>query len=444
MANVRFISITTVRPSTDHDDDHRDESSQRIELTPWDLRTLPNDCIQKGLLFHKPTNLGTDWVEHLKATLSRTLAIFYPLAGRLAVVENDDRTSSFFLHCNNEGVQFVHAVADGISVGDILKPINVPDDIIYSLFLNNGVLNYQGTSNPLLALQVTQLVDGIFVAYTSNHSVLDGTSMWHFLNTWAEICRGCDRLSQQPPDFGRGFLNGIVDLPVRIPSFIDKLPEKFVPPPLQQRILHFSKENIAKLKAKANTEMGTAKISSLQALLAHLWVSITRNRHYLKPDEEVSIGIAMSMRQRMEPAVPEKYFGSTVLTQRIASTAGELVEKGSGWAAWEINRSIDSFTSVEMRKFAEDWAKNPVITKLVRRNGNSLFVGSSPRFNVYGNDFGWGRPLAVRSGPSNKFDGKLTVFPGAEEGNIDIEACLLPETLEAMAEDAEFMETLST
>lgn len=53
-----------------------------------------------------------------------------------------------------------------------------------------------------------------------------------------------------------------------------------------------------------------------------------------------------------------------------------------------------------------------------------------PRFYVYGNVFYFrrGNPIAARSGPANKFARKLTLFPGALKGSIDIEACLLPET----------------
>ena len=70
-------------------------------------------------------------------------------------------------------------------------------------------------------------------------------------------------------------------------------------------------------------------------------------------------------------------------------------------------------------------------------------MSGSPRFNVYGTDFGWGRPIAVRSGGGNKPYGKTTLFQGADEGSIDIEACLFPETFEAMMEDAEFMEAVT-
>ncbi|KAH7520202.1 hypothetical protein FEM48_Zijuj08G0119200 [Ziziphus jujuba var. spinosa] len=56
------------------------------------------------------------WAEHLKATLSQTFDIFYPLVSRLGPVENDNETSSFYLHCNGEGALFVHA-----AFGSIMK-----------------------------------------------------------------------------------------------------------------------------------------------------------------------------------------------------------------------------------------------------------------------------------------------------------------------------------
>ncbi|OMO58121.1 Transferase [Corchorus olitorius] len=65
---------------------------------------------------------------------------------------------------------------------------------------------------------------------------------------------------------------------------------------------------------------------------------------------------------------------------------------------------------------------------------------ASPRFNVYGNDFGWGKPIAVRSGSAYQFDGEMGLYCGAEEGSIDIQACLSPETLEAMGNDEEFIQ----
>ena len=124
--------------------------------------------------------------------------------------------------------------------------------------------------------------------------------------------------------------------------------------------------------------------------------------------------------------------------------AGELLELGLGHTAWQMNKLISTFTEVEATNFFESWAKNPkLVIPLNAMIGNVLVTSSSPRFNVYGTDCGWGRPVAVRSSRGSKRDGKTTVFQRAEEGSIDIEACLSPETLEAMMEDAEFMDAVT-
>ena len=112
--------------------------------------------IQRGLLFVKPTSSQekqldeeNNMIDHLASSFSRALNIFYPLAGRLAMIENnEDDTASFFIDCNNQGAQFVHAAADGITMADILVPIDDPQ-IVDSLLLMNNVLNYEGISTPI-------------------------------------------------------------------------------------------------------------------------------------------------------------------------------------------------------------------------------------------------------------------------------------------------------
>ena len=440
----RIISATTVRPlDAEH---HGGELSRKIELTPCDLELLFVDHIQKGLLFPKPKQPG-NFVEHLKATLSRALSIFYPLAGRLVRVENCDDTVSFFVHCNSAGAMFVHAIADGLSVADVLEPVNIPGDVVYSFFPMNGATNVEGVSKPLLAVQVTELVDGVFVALNINHTVSDGMSFWKFFNTWSRISReedGHADNSHVTPVVGLNYLEGIVDLPIRIPSSLTKITKNVrINPPLQQRMFRFSKEKISELKAQANAEMSTDKISSLQALMANLWVSITRNRR-LKVDEEVSYGVVVDLRSRLQPPLPEEYLGNAVILSNVKATAGELLERGVGWAAWEINKMMASWTVAEVRKSLQERAISPVIKKKGSNPPNFLLTVSSPQFDVHGNDFGWGKPLAVRSGPGNKRDGKLTVFEGAEEGSIDFEVCLCAETFEAMAHDEELLRILAT
>lgn len=432
--NVRFITSGMVQAAN-----HR-ASGERIELTPWDLWLLPIGHIQFGLLFPKPQQEDTKntLINHLKTSLSHSLDYFPPLAGRLATTEHEDDTISFFIDCNNSGALFIQAAADGVSISDVIEPVYL-SAIIQSFFPLNGLKNYEGITNPLLGIQITGLEDGIFIGCTMNHAVADGTSFWHFFNSWSEISNGSIHLPK-PPVFQRWLPDG-VGLPIRIPrSCFKKINEDFVLPPLQERVFHFTKENIAQLKSKANAEIDTNSISSLQALLSHVWRSVIRNKNF-DPDEETNFCVVVGARQRLHE-LPDKYFGNALLGGMVSMKAKELLGQGIGTVAWKMNRIIATITEESFKKFLESWPASPTMTTVGNWTKNILVTSNSARCNTYGNDFGWSKPIAIKSGSANKFDGKITLFSGAEEGIMDIEACLSPKTLEGMANDKEFMDTV--
>ncbi|CAB4287388.1 unnamed protein product [Prunus armeniaca] len=120
--------------------------------------------------------------------------------------------------------------------------------------------------------------------------------------------------------------------------------------------------------------------------------------------------------------------------------AGEVLERGLGFVAWEMNKMVALHTEEKLRSFLECWVQEPKLLTEDNMAANALVTSSSPRFNVNGNDFGWERPVVVTNGAGNKSHGKITVFAGVEEGSIDIESCILAETLEAMGNDSEFMD----
>ncbi|XAR52980.1 Shikimate O-hydroxycinnamoyltransferase [Bertholletia excelsa] len=302
---------------------------------------------QVGLVFLKPTAsqlkqlLAGTVIDHLKISLSRTLDFFHPLAGRLAVIQNDDGTSSFFIDCNNAGVHFIHSIAHGTTVRDILDPGFVPR-IVSSFFPLNGSLNCEGLSNPLLAVQVTELVDGFFIGCTMNHVVVDGTSFYHFLSSWSEIARGMEVVSQ-PPILKRWFPSDIQP-PIRIPLNLQELEldaYRLPPPQFRERVFHFTKEKIAELKEKANFEMGTHRISSLQALAAHMWRSIMLCKG-ISEDQETTYIILIDSRARLQPPLPENYFGNAVYDVGFTTKVGLLVGKGPSRAALEMSSTKTS------------------------------------------------------------------------------------------------------
>ncbi|TYJ34057.1 hypothetical protein E1A91_A05G143900v1 [Gossypium mustelinum] len=274
MTSIRLISTSTVKAANPKN------QPPIIDLTPWDLQFLLSDYIQRGALFHIP-QLSQDQeseallVHYVKSSLSKCLDHFPHLTGRLAAVEHDDNTTSFFFDCNNGGALFAHAVVDDVSTRDIIEPVYVPS-FADSFFPLRGVKNCQGTVEPLVAVQVTKVVDGAFISISINHSVMDGASFFHAFSSCLEIVNGSSSLSK-PPVFERCFLNNNTTddfHTIRIPnSYIKQIANEAddAPSGVKVRVFHFSKEVIAKLKEKSNAEVGiNDEISSLQALLCHL------------------------------------------------------------------------------------------------------------------------------------------------------------------------------
>lgn len=247
--------------------------------------------------------------------------------------------------------------------------------------------------------------------------------------------------------------------------------------PLRERIFHFTRDSILKLKQKANNnssrktitsseEYGkqrhdswrtgkitsavetlmksqTAEISSFQSLSAQLWRSVTRARN-LHPSKTTTFRMAVNCRHRLEPKLDAYYFGNLIQSIPTVASAGELLSRDLSWSADQLHKNVVAHSAATVCRGVEDWESNPRLFPLGNFDGAMITMGSSPRFPMYDNDFGWGRPLAVRSGRANKFDGKISAFPGREGGgSVDLEVCLAPETMAGLENDAEFMQYVS-
>ncbi|KAE8722398.1 HXXXD-type acyl-transferase family protein [Hibiscus syriacus] len=345
------------------------EESERIELTPWDLKHLLVSYIEEGLFFHKPKPKADEaehaLIHHLKTSLSRTLDFFPPLAGRLATIEHE--TTSFFIDCNNAGALFVHAVAEQLRISD---PVYVPE-IVDTFFQFDGVKNIEGISKPLLAVQVTELADGISIACTINHSVADGCSFWHFFNYWSEFSRGFDYLSKLPI-FKRPVIDDI-NYPIRIRLKKEQIQEhSFQAGNLKSRVFNFTKQRIVGIKGKVNAEINTNKISSLQALLSLFWKSIVRNRQ-ADPKRETMIFLMFGVRKRMQQ-VAEEYFGNAIEGAMVSLKAGELMEKGFENAAWEINQIVANQSEKNLRNSFKSWVNKPLLFQAGKMMNNALLT----------------------------------------------------------------------
>ncbi|XP_047161180.1 uncharacterized acetyltransferase At3g50280-like [Vigna umbellata] len=447
---LRRISECFVKP---HRCNHF--SDQICNLTPWDIAMLSVHYIQKGLLFKKPATLlhENDFIqnllENLKHSLSLTLSHFYPLSGRLVTHKTQNPPSYIVsVDCNNsDGARFIHATLD-ITIADILSPLDVPP-IVQSFFDHHKAINHDGHSMPLLSIQVTELVDGVFIGCSMNHVIGDGTSYWNFFNSWSQIFLAQSQSENVPisrqPIHNRWFPNNCRP-PISLPfkhhdEFIERSEKPLL---LRERFFHFSAESIAKLKAKANSESNTTTISSFQSLSALVWRSITRARS-IPSDQKTTCRLAASNRSRMEPPLPEEYFGNCLHAVNAETTTGELLENDLGWAAWKLHVAVKNLDDRVVLQYLGEWLDSPVIYQMGRFfEPYCVMMGSSPRFNMYGSEFGMGKAVAARSGYANKFDGKVSSYPGREGGgSIDLEVCLFSHTMSALESDKEFMHAVS-
>ena len=254
-----------------------------------------------------------------------------------------------------------------------------------------------------------------------------------------KLANECSVISN-PPIHKRWLPDGYT-LPVPLPF---THPEQFISryerPPLRERIFHFSSESIARLKAKANAESKTSKISSFQALSALVWRSIVR-ANCVTHDEITNCRLATNNRPRLDPPLPKTYFANALNAVKATTIAGEFLEQSLGWAALMLHHAVANHTDKTVRDFVIGWVKSPVVYQFETMfDPNSVMMGSSPRFDMYGNEFGLGKALAVRSGYANKFVGKVSSYPGCEGGgSVDLEICLSPDSMRALESDQEFM-----
>ncbi|XP_010426574.1 PREDICTED: uncharacterized acetyltransferase At3g50280-like [Camelina sativa] len=426
----------------------------KIHLTPYDLSLLQFDYAQRGLLFPKP-DPDFNLISRLKTSLSLALDIYFPFAGRLVKTENlEDETVSFYIDCDGSGARFLHAEAESVSVSDFLQPDGSVPDFTKHFFPADDFKSVDGVTVPLLVIQVTEMKDGVFISYCYNHMVADGVSVWGFFHTWSMICSTGSGFNHKPLVLKGWFLEGI-DYPIHIP-----VSESERPPPsrevlssvpiTKEWIFHFTEENISDLKAKANSEVDSSDdlgiVSSLQAVSAHMWRSIIRHSCVCR-EQETYCKLVVDLRQRVTPPLEKDSFGNMVYITSATATVEELLDRGLGWAALQINKLVRSQTNENCKSFAEDWVRNVKNVKSglgSRVDGDTIVIASSPRFEVYNKDFGWGKPIAVRAGPSNSISGKLNLFTGINEGSIDVQANLWSDVITNLLADVEFLEHVTT
>ncbi|KAF3771066.1 transferase family protein, partial [Cryphonectria parasitica EP155] len=208
--------------------------------------------------------------------------------------------------------------------------------------------------------------------------------------------------------------------------------------------IRFSAEEVLRLKqtAQASVPQGEGAhdahtISRLDALLAHVWIHLTRARQlHLAPDndEPVYMAVTLGLRSRVNPPLPDTFAGSPILLGH-ASLPGRALSSGTvslGEVALALRRTMARFTPEAVGAYLHDAAYEVCPQRLWQAFCGSRYCGvtSWTRSGAYGVDFvgalevtGGDRPRYVHC-RMPLLDGILQVLDVGETGDLDVSLAL--------------------
>jgi hypothetical protein len=149
---------------------------------------------------------------------------------------------------------------------------------------------------------------------------------------------------------------------------------------------------LANLVKEGSKETHPIHLSTLVLVLAYGYVCIVKARG-VESNRKLIMGFAADCRARLDPPIHENYFGNCV-TSCVAFTEAEslLEENGFMYVAEMLSELVKS-----LEKGVLDGAKEKMASYMKEAAGGASLLGvaGSNRFEVYGTDFGWGKPEKV-------------------------------------------------
>ncbi|KAG6517959.1 hypothetical protein ZIOFF_021359 [Zingiber officinale] len=277
------------------------------------------------------------------------------------------------------------------------------------------------------------------------HHAADGFSGLHFINSWSDVARGIgitiqpfiDRTLLRARDPPNPSFTHIEYLPP--PSMKDSLPSNTMPPTINSakssssttavNIFKLTREQLNLLKAKAPPG---GNYSTYVLLAAHVWrcTCIARD---LQPDQMTKMYIATDGRQRIQPPLPQGYFGNVIFTATPIAPASEVAssEGGPSPAAKTILEALSRMDASYLQSALDYLEMQPDLGALVRGAHTfrcpNIGLTSWVRLPIHDADFGWGRPIFM--GPGGiAYEGLSFVLPSPTgDGSLSLAISLQPD-----------------
>ncbi|XP_038688552.1 stemmadenine O-acetyltransferase-like [Tripterygium wilfordii] len=374
---VEIIERKTIKPSTP---------------TPHNFRTFKFSLLDQFYpSFHIPlllfypakgdTNHHLDSKQRsnvLKASLSKTLSLYYPFAGQI-------KADNISIECNDEGTMFVEARANCL-LSDVLQN---PSPQQLQKFLPIELEFTKAEIGHLLFVQVNFFeCGGMAIGVCLSHKLADATTLITFIKAWASIALESDEVVVHPELFVGASVFPPVDyaLPIVESPFIqDKS--------CVCRRLVFSAENIAAIRAKTASE-SVQQPTRVEAITALLWKCATNSSSSIQGTSSRSSFCfhAVNLRKRLSPPLSEYSVGN-ILGGITAETENTDIELPS--LVIKLRKEFKELrVTTEVVKLLGDISK--MMESLGKMGDGDFYIFSSwCRMPVYEADFGWGKPIWV-------------------------------------------------
>ncbi|KAL0425425.1 UNVERIFIED_CONTAM: Stemmadenine O-acetyltransferase [Sesamum radiatum] len=418
--SVHVISKELIKPSSPTPD-----HLKTVKLSVLDQITPP---VYISLIFFyeadelKGLASSTDQAQichHLKQSLSNTLTLFYPLAGKID-------PESFTVYCNDDGVEFVEARARA-RLQDVVHDAKLEE---FEKYLPvdplGGIHVGEGT---LFMVQINFFdCGGVAVAACVSHLVADGSSLVDFMNAWAATCRGEN--PKTAPEFGvLGRYFPARDLSdSNISPFLLMGNDKLV----TKRFV-FDKEKLAALKQAAATGdvKDPTRVEAVSAFILKHFIETNP----LDAKKSLLAAHVVNIRSRASPPL-ENTFGNgcftaaTELSHQHRLPVPELNELVS-----KLRRAIRTIDHEYIReteredRFLSDLGR--LFDLISEGEAEGFLISSWCRFPMYEVDFGWGKPVWVCT--TALLVNNLVILMSTRDGSgIDAWINLLPDQVQSL------------
>ncbi|KAL1825225.1 hypothetical protein DCAR_0313359 [Daucus carota subsp. sativus] len=383
-SSVEVKQITLITPS-------EPTPTQTLSLSALDSQLFLRFPIEY-LLTYEPSH-GSDkstTIAQIKLALARALVPYYPLAGRVRARQHG---SGLEVVCQAQGAVFIEAESSADISDFEVVPLYVTER---RKMLSLHVVDVL-RGDPLLVVQLTWLLHGaVALGVGFSHCMCDGVGSVEFLNSFAEFARlgksnakpVWDRHLLDPSHYGSDSVghpefHRVADLCGFMSRFShDKLTPTSVT---------FDKISLSELKRVALTSrVETVSYTSFEVLSAHIWRSWAKALNF-PPNQILKLLFSINIRKRVEPSLPDKFYGNAIVLGCAQTTAKNLTDKSLSHVAELVRQAKEKVGNKYVRQVVELVSE----TRASPDSVGVLIMSQWSRLGLEKVDLGMGPPAQV-------------------------------------------------